>query len=423
MPVKVQCPSCSKVLNAPDAARGKSVKCPGCESKVPVPAGGGAGAKQAKAAKKQDDDDFLGGIDLESAAASGAEICPKCGADLPEECTECPKCGTDPATGQLSAAAKKRKSIKGPNPADFYGAVWKDGWEFIKANFGLAVRTGLIFTAFAFIFSGCAFMAAWCTDRPPKAFWLFCSLLCLLVLPGWQWHVMMEVVVATISKRKLYVSDDIKFDAITCIALGIRSILWMIVASYLPPLIIGPLTWPLAIIHMCMPVSKKAWLWPSMLPAFFRNLGPVLYFWLVSFIGYLPFGIVYAVEFFLISGPFRSTLESMREGGDVLKAATPWIYVSVLVLMLLFAYLTLGFSILFQARANGLLAYYFKEKLDLIVLADEKTYVRKAIPVDKFGKPIKTTGQKVFGAVLSLVIVAVIGGAGYFVYIRVFKGP
>ena len=42
MPVKVRCQSCEKVFAAPDAARGKLVKCPGCEGKVKVPAGDGA---------------------------------------------------------------------------------------------------------------------------------------------------------------------------------------------------------------------------------------------------------------------------------------------------------------------------------------------------------------------------------------------
>ena len=37
MPVPVVCPSCRSRLNAPDAAIGKRVKCPECESAVPVP--------------------------------------------------------------------------------------------------------------------------------------------------------------------------------------------------------------------------------------------------------------------------------------------------------------------------------------------------------------------------------------------------
>lgn len=38
MPISVQCPSCSAKLNAPDAAAGKRVKCPKCQTVVPIPA-------------------------------------------------------------------------------------------------------------------------------------------------------------------------------------------------------------------------------------------------------------------------------------------------------------------------------------------------------------------------------------------------
>ncbi len=44
MAVKVRCPTCERVLNAPDAARGKAVKCPDCETKVKVPSGDSAAA-------------------------------------------------------------------------------------------------------------------------------------------------------------------------------------------------------------------------------------------------------------------------------------------------------------------------------------------------------------------------------------------
>lgn len=38
MPIPVRCPNCNAKLNAPDAAAGRRVKCPKCETKVPVPA-------------------------------------------------------------------------------------------------------------------------------------------------------------------------------------------------------------------------------------------------------------------------------------------------------------------------------------------------------------------------------------------------
>src|SRR5262249_33024529 len=132
MPVKVRCPTCEKVLNAPETARGKAVKCPGCETKVKVPAGdggsdgGGAAttrrqATKAPARKSADSDssDFLAKLDLDKVADSEHAMCPKCGASIPEDANECPKCGVDPETGQLSKRAKKRMSRKGPDPALF----------------------------------------------------------------------------------------------------------------------------------------------------------------------------------------------------------------------------------------------------------------------------------------------------------------
>jgi DNA-directed RNA polymerase subunit M/transcription elongation factor TFIIS len=61
----VRCPSCGKVLKAPDSAAGKLAKCPNCEAKVripdaildaePVPLPSQEAAPEA-------DDEFLSGI-------------------------------------------------------------------------------------------------------------------------------------------------------------------------------------------------------------------------------------------------------------------------------------------------------------------------------------------------------------------------
>ena len=37
MPVKLKCTNCEKVLSVPDAARGKAVKCPECQTRLAVP--------------------------------------------------------------------------------------------------------------------------------------------------------------------------------------------------------------------------------------------------------------------------------------------------------------------------------------------------------------------------------------------------
>ena len=48
MPVKIRCGSCQKVLNAPDRARGKAIKCPNCEELVRVPSGDGKQPRRGK---------------------------------------------------------------------------------------------------------------------------------------------------------------------------------------------------------------------------------------------------------------------------------------------------------------------------------------------------------------------------------------
>src|SRR5262245_32065498 len=131
MAVKVRCPTCEKVLNAPDTARGKAVKGPGCDTKVKVPsgdtsAGGQTTSRRATAkaparqrAQADDDDEFLAGLDLDKVIDTSESMCPKCGASIPEDATECPNCGGAPAAGRLSASANKRAGRKGPDPQLF----------------------------------------------------------------------------------------------------------------------------------------------------------------------------------------------------------------------------------------------------------------------------------------------------------------
>ena len=50
MPISFECPTCGKHLKAPDAAAGKSSKCPGCGGKVTCPAPAKAAGAAPKAA-------------------------------------------------------------------------------------------------------------------------------------------------------------------------------------------------------------------------------------------------------------------------------------------------------------------------------------------------------------------------------------
>src|SRR5579871_78644 len=209
MPVKVRCPSCEKVLNAPDAARGKSVKCPQCQTKVPVPgeeaavaptkAGAKTTAKKkpARQADDHDEEDFLRGLDLNKLEDRSVRTCHKCGARLGEEDTRCSKCGLDLITGET---ARERK-MRGPDTSAFYRDAWKDGWKFTVKNKGLVFRTMGYYTM-CFTMS-LVFLAGffWCYNVPPKTVVGALAVISLLTIPGWYWYLTTQIVAISIEKK------------------------------------------------------------------------------------------------------------------------------------------------------------------------------------------------------------------------------
>jgi hypothetical protein len=430
MAVKVKCPTCEKVLNAPDAARGKAVKCPACETKVKVPAGNGessqttARASGPKTARKpapapgSESTEFLAGLDFNKIVDSSSQMCPKCGAEIPDDQNECPKCGVDITTGQLSAAAKKRKSRKGgPDPAEFYSAAWSDSWAFMKENYTVALRTGLYLILFGLACGGSIGMFQWCATAPPKVFWFGLGVACLLVIPGWIWCLTVETIRVTAARKRNV--RDVNFDIFLNMALGVKTIVWYIVFLCWVPFV--GFMYPLAMIHMAMPVTKKAWLMPAMVPIFFRNLAPTMYYCLIVLVtnllviaGSTVLGLVYGATLVAL----------VQSGGKSVSGAALWTMLAVWIVGQLLIVFAASFSMLFNMRVNGLLAYYFQNSLDLVTLVAEKTYVaRKQQKLDAFGNPIKTTGQKVGTAVLVLVALGVVAGVGYLVYYQLFKPP
>ncbi len=427
MAVKVRCPTCEKVLNAPDTARGKAVKCPGCETKVKVPAAEGDGddapaaptraAKSpAKAKAESDSSDFLAKLDLDKVADSAHSMCPRCGAPMSDDDTECPKCGVDPTTGQLSAGARKRKSMKGPDPSLFYKLAWSDSWAFVKENFSVVLRTFGYFLALDLLRGGCGFMVNWCEDPPPKIFWAAISLVLALMTPGWQWCVIIDTVRITVGRKSNI--QKIHFDPYLNVALGIKAIVWSIVFwIWFPPAIV---MFPLAMIHMAMPVTKRGWINVMMAPTFFKNAGPALFysmFYLLSKIPtFLAAGLIYGVYLPVIQ-EFVKT-QKIPEGA----AATQfWITFGVALFLALLLHFLDAFFLLFYARIIGLMAYYFQNTLDLVVIVAEKEYKRKEIKVDRWGNPIKTTQRKVMEVALIFIVLGVVAGVGYWVYVTQFK--
>ncbi len=429
MPVKVRCPTCQKVLNAPETARGKAIKCPGCETKVKVPAGDAAGgaasaaparaaSAKAPAKKKADADssDFLAALDLDKVVDSSEAMCPKCGAPLPEEATECPKCGVDPQTGQLTASAKKRKNMKGPDPALFYKAAWVDSWAFVKENFTVGLRTFLYTILANLAGAGCQYMAGWVETVPPRIFFLALTLLTILIVPGWRWCVVVETVRVSAARKSNI--KRLNFDIFQNMALGLKVFIWLFVfCVWFPPAIV---MFPLAMVHMAMPVTKRAWLNFLMLPTFFRNIGPTLYFWVIVVATQIPLLAIVGLSTFMFYGKIEEMVRT--HGKPSFPMSQAWVALGV-ILAAEFTYLFVNsFLLLFYARVIGLLAFYFQNSLDLVTFIAEKEYKRKDIKVDRWGIPIKTTQQKVKEALLLVVVLAVVSGAGYWIYVSQFKG-
>jgi uncharacterized RDD family membrane protein YckC/DNA-directed RNA polymerase subunit M/transcription elongation factor TFIIS len=302
MPVKVKCPKCAKVLNAPEAARGKAVKCPGCESKVPVPAeavaasgsltaakpaakssAGKPAARPAPKSTTADDDDFLSGLDLGSVEDTATRVCPKCGQPLMEEETECRKCGTDTMTGGMGRKAKRREKIRqmgGADPNEFYTHVWKDSWAFIKEHKDLVLRTGLYWTVLNLGLAASTFFGAVvCVNLPPKSFWIGIAVVCAMAVPGWYWSLSNIIVQSILRKEPL---DRVNFDFFTAVSLGFKSYIWAYILTLTLPIPLLPLAvFPIALIHMAMPYTYKAWIGWEMAKIFVKNIGQVLYWWVV----------------------------------------------------------------------------------------------------------------------------------------------
>jgi uncharacterized RDD family membrane protein YckC/predicted RNA-binding Zn-ribbon protein involved in translation (DUF1610 family) len=269
MPVKVRCPGCEKVLNAPDKARGKSLKCPHCSERVRVPAGkksGAAGAKKKKRTRRPaDDGDFLGGMNLDRMEDESANVCPKCGSTVYEDDDVCKACGIDLATG------KTHVKRKGPNPSQFYGEAWSNSWKFMLKNMKLAFFTGSVWTLFFVLYVGgsaaTVALHQWETGRvieadkvqrdkdaanpakpgekkkvrpeltpqraaiagmtkPPVVAMGFVTILMVMGGLGWGWNVSAKVIEQTMRKKKQLEMRKVQFDFFQNVILGFKAYFW-----------------------------------------------------------------------------------------------------------------------------------------------------------------------------------------------------
>jgi predicted RNA-binding Zn-ribbon protein involved in translation (DUF1610 family) len=124
MPISFQCPQCGKKLKAPDAAAGKSSKCPGCGGTVtcpePIYDAEVFDESQPPAGLDPyadlDSDNPYGLVEPQPVAAPSAESrrpCPMCGEMILTTAAQCRYCGEvfDPTLKK----AKGKKSSFGPD--------------------------------------------------------------------------------------------------------------------------------------------------------------------------------------------------------------------------------------------------------------------------------------------------------------------
>ena len=106
MPIRAECESCGKVLNAKDDAAGRRIKCPDCGEPISVPGGRrkkGARKKSARRRPEPEGEPDLSNLDFgrlasmerrgESLGKGTVEECIECGEPVGEFSDECPHCG------------------------------------------------------------------------------------------------------------------------------------------------------------------------------------------------------------------------------------------------------------------------------------------------------------------------------------------
>ncbi|MFM9959724.1 MAG: hypothetical protein ACKV2Q_00665 [Planctomycetaceae bacterium] len=440
MPVKVRCSSCEKVFAAPDAARGKLVKCPGCEEKVKVPAGDGAKAgtagkpaskKPAPAKVKKDEhhDDHehaLKSLDLDNVEDENTRVCPKCGQELfEEEASECPACGLNFETGLT------KEKQKGVDPKGFFKVAFKDSKRFLAENKSLAIRTGIYTLIYSVLNFCCFFMVTWVVSFPPRLFWMGLTFITGMVPFGWLWFLNGEIITATMDKRETM--PRINFDMFTCVALGIKWLLWLTAIStqlvipllavflaykrmLIPAAALGGVSAlliavmiPQVMVHMTMPVTLRGWLMHVQFQALGKSLKASLYWVAITFVVMLPtllpvglgcaigrqgvieFSAAMAFNFKTNSllgadlavytakknNPKKNEVieEVKLDDPKYQTRSLPWKGFIIPGIGILLTQGMFGFGAVFAMRANGLFGLYYKKLIKLDTMAKELVWL------------------------------------------------
>ncbi len=477
MPVKVRCQSCEKVFAAPDAARGKAVKCPGCQERVKVPAAvapaktKGPPKKKAAAPEEHDHEEFIKNLDLDSIEDTEVKVCPKCGHEAAEEAYECENCGLNFESGLT------KDKQKGVDPKIFFRVVWKNSMEFLKQNRSFAIRTTMYSMSYSLAFLFFSFMVGWCTSFPPRMFWLGLAVVAYMVPFGWVWFLNGEIIKATLEKKDKLPRTN--FDMFTCVALGIKFHLWhaaMATQLVLPVvgfflirsgqkipgivvLALGELllflTVPQVMVHMVMPVTLRGWLAHVQFQAFGKTFLGCAY-WCgitaaVMFPLLIPVGLACGLtqrslgEFIRVEldnaaanslkgddlAALRDAINNPKKGEAPPKfdendpryvnQPLPWTKIIIPAIGLIMSQMMFGFSAVFAMRANGLLAFYYKKHMKLVSMAKELVWVDKKKLKEQMlenetpdQKKKRKQNEMIANTVAIVIVLGIVAGAAWY---------
>ena len=475
MPVKVRCPGCKKVLNAPEKARGKGVRCPHCQTAVRIPAEGAGTATAApakaptrkaepvrkkSAAKGPDSVAMIAALDLGKLEDHRTRICPRCTAEVPEEEVECPKCGVNVETGVLSEKSLRKRQRKGPDPSLFYKDAIKSSFRFMFQNWFLVGRSIGIFTVAAVLMSTSIIMTAYVSSWPLQAFWIFVGIVTSLIPLGWTWVLQEAVIDISLAKKDKIRPKDFRLDVFLCASHGLKVWSWLIVFSLPVQVITGTLggvlfamgqqiagavsiaagfliaflLQPIAVTHLTMPVTYRAWLFPVIGKVFLRIPFPTIYAGILRSIGVAVIIAAIAAPFAIFAADLGAIAGRMQHNRDTnwakayvpnvgqkippeiqtmaaqpLTALEPDVKHFIPFATWVVCCIPLGFVVVFNARVVGRYAMFFREDLDLISQAEELKYIPKAMADDDVSRKENEAKDRILVLVVMLVM-GLVGG-------------
>jgi hypothetical protein len=471
MPVKVKCSGCEAVLNAPDKARGKAVKCPKCGTPIRVPAEGAASppAKRKPApVVSNDSSEFLASFDMGRVEDRSTRVCPKCGTIVSTEDVDCPMCGADLVTGGMGMQQRARAGRKGAAPSEFYNKAFREGLKYLGKKQSLAWKSVLMFGIFGILAMIGWLMMIWCHRTPPRAFWIFVSSILTLFLPGWIWLVQNQLIKRILEpKREKY---PVRLEPFIAVSLGIKAIAWTLIFGLpvwmllgLPGLVLtktesgaGPillivagalfaplalLSWPIVQAHFAMPLTWPGWAIHKVLPDVGKNIGPSAYWAVLTVMTAIPIAGVAAGGYFLgwkdlqtiadtlaynadVNGDKQQEyyLEqekeevppALAEGADRETKEIPWMKLLLPSVAVVLIALPAGFWLVFNGRTAAFFVKLYRPNIDELILHEkEYVYVAKSAEEREKSAEAANTWTATF---LSIGVLALLGLAGGVVY-------